>query len=253
MPSARALRVIMRANFASSSPSASATTTATSFADFVTSARMASSTRMVWPGCNPSFDGACMAALRGDIEIGAEFDLAGLEPLEQQIERHDLGERCRVTRAVGAVFVQHRAGIGIDDDRRIGRRGMCGGGAGADALRALMHHFPAGMNTVAGAARIGVARCHGQAGKNGDKPPNNLTRIHSPEFGRPHRPTLVPCPVPLRAKPQRDASNSGYSASQNFTGNPRTQFPPPCRAFPSMDRYARSTVNHRISLELLNG
>jgi uncharacterized membrane protein len=56
------LRVICSAKSSTEPPRFSATTTATSFADFVTSALMASSTAMVLPGRSPSFEGACAAA-----------------------------------------------------------------------------------------------------------------------------------------------------------------------------------------------
>ena len=56
------MAVIMRAKFVSSPPSASPITTATSFADLVTMALIAVSTRMLSPGLRPSLDGACAAA-----------------------------------------------------------------------------------------------------------------------------------------------------------------------------------------------
>ena len=57
MPSARAVRVILSAKFGSVPPRPSATVVATSFADLVTSALMASLTLMVEPGFRPSLDG----------------------------------------------------------------------------------------------------------------------------------------------------------------------------------------------------
>ena len=53
----------------------------------------------------------------GNFQFGIELQLAGFEALEQQIERHDLGERSGITDGVGVVGGQRRAGIGIDDDR----------------------------------------------------------------------------------------------------------------------------------------
>ena len=54
-------------------------------------------------------------------KIGARLDLARLELLEQQVERHDLGEGGGMARAVGLVGLHHLAGVGVDDDRRGGR------------------------------------------------------------------------------------------------------------------------------------
>ena len=68
--------------------------------------------------------------LRGGVrryrQFVVEFDLAGFQPLEKQIERHDLGERGRMADSVGVGRLHHRAGIGIDDDR--GLRGFVSGG-----------------------------------------------------------------------------------------------------------------------------
>ena len=63
MPISLALRVIMRAKLASSSPKDSAMMVATSLADFVTRARMASRTVMDWPFFSPSLEGAWLLAL----------------------------------------------------------------------------------------------------------------------------------------------------------------------------------------------
>ncbi len=62
MPSERALRVMARANASSVPPSVSATTDATSLADFTASPNIASRTRIVSPGRSPSFEGAREAA-----------------------------------------------------------------------------------------------------------------------------------------------------------------------------------------------
>ena len=63
MPSARAVRFMRAAKPATLPPMFSATTTATSLADLVTSARIASSTAIVEPGFRPSFEGGWRAAL----------------------------------------------------------------------------------------------------------------------------------------------------------------------------------------------
>ncbi len=62
MPSSWARSVIRAANLGSLPPIRSARATAMSLADFTATARMASSTVMVWPAERPSFDGAIEAA-----------------------------------------------------------------------------------------------------------------------------------------------------------------------------------------------
>ena len=64
IPSARARLVIITANFRSVPPSASASTVATSLADFVASALIAVSTVIVSPRRSPSFDGERPSATR---------------------------------------------------------------------------------------------------------------------------------------------------------------------------------------------
>ena len=123
MPSARALRVMCLANVSSSPASASATTTAASLADLVTSALIASSTSSVWPGRTPSLVGACEAASEEHRHLRVELDFAGLKLLEQHVERHDLGQRRRVPQAVGAGFVQRLAGLGVDHVGGVPRAG----------------------------------------------------------------------------------------------------------------------------------
>ena len=53
----------------------------------------------------------------GDLERRVELDLAGIEPLEQQIERHDLGQRGRMAQRVRIRCLQHFAAIAVDHDR----------------------------------------------------------------------------------------------------------------------------------------
>ena len=116
MPSARALAVISLANSSSLPASASATITATSLADLVTIARIAVSTAIESPGFKPNLDGACAAAWAETVISVAELNLARFRALEQQIERHDFGERCGVAWTVGIGRLQHGAGVGVDDD-----------------------------------------------------------------------------------------------------------------------------------------
>ena len=53
----------------------------------------------------------------GHFHFAIELHLAGVEALEQQIKRHDLGQRGGMAAAVGIVRRQRRAGIAVDDDR----------------------------------------------------------------------------------------------------------------------------------------
>ena len=121
MPSARALRVIWRANSSSEPARFSATTTAASLADRVTMPLIASSTVMVPPSRSPSLVGDWPAACSETLQLAVERELAGFQPLEQHVERHDLGERCRMADRVGVGRMQDRAGVGIDHDRGVAR------------------------------------------------------------------------------------------------------------------------------------
>ncbi len=51
---------------------------------------------------------------------------------ENDVKRHHLGKRCRIARSARIAFVQRLAGVGVDDDRglgrRVGKRGSCRAG-----------------------------------------------------------------------------------------------------------------------------
>ena len=72
--------------------------------------------------------------MRRDLHFGRHFDLARFQPLEQQIERHDLCQRGGVARTVGIGRLQYGAGIGVHDDRGIGRLVAFGGGGAMMAV-----------------------------------------------------------------------------------------------------------------------
>jgi hypothetical protein len=57
----------------------------------------------------------------GNRHAGVELELAGLELLEQQVERHDLGERGGMADAVRIGRVQRLACIGVHHQRRVRR------------------------------------------------------------------------------------------------------------------------------------
>ena len=115
------MRVIWSAKASSEPPRFSATTTATSLADFVTSAWIASSTSIVSPGSRPSFDGAWRGGVGGDPQRRLEGDPAALELLEQEIERHHLGDGGGMAQRVLVLGVQDAAGLGVDHHGGVGR------------------------------------------------------------------------------------------------------------------------------------
>ena len=59
--------------------------------------------------------------VRGHVERAVELELAGLQALEQQVERHDLGQRGRMAQRIRIGRVQDGAAIGVDHDVRIAR------------------------------------------------------------------------------------------------------------------------------------
>ena len=88
--------------------------------------------------------------MRRDVHLGGHFDLASVQPLEQQVERHHLGERGGMAQAVGIGRLHHRAGIGVDDDGGIG--GLVALGRGRRVRCGMV------MTTRAGAGVIGGRR-----------------------------------------------------------------------------------------------
>jgi len=96
--------------------------------------------------------------------FGVEGDLAGIQTLEQQIERHDLGERRRMAESVGARRRQHRAGIAIHDDG-----GEFRAVAAAVVIIAGMMHGVTMMVVTPGVGAAG--RCH-ERRSDGDEPKN---------------------------------------------------------------------------------
>ena len=63
----------------------------------------------------------------GDRQLDLQRQRAFLELLEQEIERHHLGQRSGMAQFVLVDAVEHAAAVGVDDDggeSRIGRRGL---------------------------------------------------------------------------------------------------------------------------------
>ena len=120
MPSERARAVILTAKALSLPPRCSPSAVAMSLAERVTSERMASLTVIVRPAGTPSFDGGCDGGVfrHGDSRI--ERDPTRLQRLEDEVERHHLGERGGVGLGVGVARVEDLAGLGVDHDRGLG-------------------------------------------------------------------------------------------------------------------------------------
>ncbi len=131
--------------------------------------------------------GRLRGGVLGHRHFGRKLDLARLQPLEQQIERHDLGQRSRMARAVGVARLHDGAGIGVHHDRGIGRIVAFGGG-----LAVL---------TVAGIGRAGGGR-GGEHGRQSQEAPTataldtGTTKRHSlsptPFTGRTPKPPSWP-------------------------------------------------------------
>jgi hypothetical protein len=67
-------------------------------------------------GLESQFRGRLAGRAAGDLEPRVERKLAALQRLEDHEERHDLGKRGRIVARIRIGFVQHAAGLGIDDD-----------------------------------------------------------------------------------------------------------------------------------------
>ena len=104
-----------------------------------------------------------LGSVFGHFHFGIQLHLAGVEALEQQIKRHDLGERGGVAAAVGIVRRQRRAGIAVDDDRGELRTG---------ALPRRLAVVVASIVAMVGAARVGAVGGADDRSGDGDQPEN---------------------------------------------------------------------------------
>ena len=132
MPISCALCVISAAKFDSVPPIFSATATATSLAERVTIALIASSTLIDSPGGDAELRGLLVRRVLGDRDPRRQAQRAFVELLEQHIERHHLGERRGVAQRVLVDAPDLAAGVGVDDDRRILVGLDLGGDAGGE-------------------------------------------------------------------------------------------------------------------------
>ena len=115
------------ANFSIEPETPSASTTATSFADFTISILSALSTVTVVPALKPILVGACATALRETGEQRVEREAALFHRAQRHISRHQLGDGGRIPGLRGIFRMQHLAGVGIDQQHRFG----IGAGGGA--------------------------------------------------------------------------------------------------------------------------
>ena len=138
MPSRAAVSVMRWAKAASEPEIRSPNAVATSLAERATRACSACSTVIDPPGATPSFEaGLALARLRKGHRRG-QGQAAGLQLLEDDVDRHHLGERGRIPEGAGIALQQGLAGGGIDHhvgaghDRpgRRGHRGDLGPGGG---------------------------------------------------------------------------------------------------------------------------
>ena len=68
--------------------------------------------------------GLLRRGVRGDRNLGLKRHRAAIELLEQQVERHHLGDRGRMAQSVLVRRIERLAAIGVDDERR--KRGRSG-------------------------------------------------------------------------------------------------------------------------------
>ena len=132
----------------------------------------------------------------GNLQRRIELDLAGVEALEQQIERHDFGQRGRMAQRVGIGCLQYRAAIAVDDDRRrwrsnILRRGHDGGvaaGRNDDACGDA-------RASAASLVMVRAAATRGQSQRDHRRSPMRAPKLTH----------AITHPVPERAEPRKAA------------------------------------------------
>jgi hypothetical protein len=90
--------------------------------------------------------------------FGIQCDLPGVETFEQQIERHDLGQRRRVADTVGAVGLECRAGVRVDDK-----------GGELRTVAFALFLVPRDVGAMPGMARFGGAGSESDRGGRGEQ------------------------------------------------------------------------------------
>jgi hypothetical protein len=86
------------------------------------------------PSLDPEFAWRLCGGVCRQHEWGIELDRTALHTLKQQIERHDLGQRGRMTQPVSIKGMQNFACIAIDNDRGRRRRICCLGAVNSRGL-----------------------------------------------------------------------------------------------------------------------
>ena len=81
------------------------------------------------PGLEAKLGRRLLGSVCGNPELRVQSDLAGIEPLEEQIERHDFGQRGRMPRPIGVGRVQYVTGGAVHYNRGERRRIYFGGRA----------------------------------------------------------------------------------------------------------------------------
>ena len=107
---------------------------ATSLAERATSACRPCSTVMPWPGPRPSLEGGLARATSRQGHGRGQREPAGLQLLEDEVDRHHLGERGGIPEGPGIAVqqrlagggVDHHVGAGLDGAGRRGYRGDLG-------------------------------------------------------------------------------------------------------------------------------
>ena len=79
-------------------------------------------------GLQAELRGLLVRRVARDRDRGVERDAPGLQCVEDQVERHHLGQRSRIARLIRARFIQRLAGLCVDDDAGIFRIRMGGVG-----------------------------------------------------------------------------------------------------------------------------
>jgi hypothetical protein len=121
--------------------------------------------------------------VRRNFHFGIELHRAGVEALEQQIKRHDLGERGRMTAPIGIVGGERRAGIAVYDDGRECR------------VVAFACLLVLARMTMPGTARIGGIGCENDRGGDREQPENATRRTR--EEAKVVRSIYFPVPISI--------------------------------------------------------
>ena len=122
-----------------------------------------------------------LCSMGGDLQRRVEPDPPGIELLEQEVERHDLGQRGGVTHRIGVRRLQHLAAVAVDDQRGEGRRVFFGVTAAVVDMRdvaRVMHVEAAVVPRISCVAGDEETRCEGGKTKDAIAKPAPGLRTH---------------------------------------------------------------------------